>query len=742
MLRPILSAVLLFAALPALAQTSSPTLACRQGDADATRPRVGLALGGGGARGIAHVAVIKELERRHVPIDCIAGTSMGALVGGLYASGMPIDEIETLVLTLDWAATFDDSLTRPERSFRRKRDDDLSLISAKPGFGRQGIKLAPGVLSGESVLLLLQRLTAPVARVGSFDRLPIPYRAVATDINTGQAVVLADGNLAEAMRASMSIPGLFRPMKIGETILVDGGIADQVPVDVVRAMGADIVIAVDVGTPLSKLDENASVLTYADQLSNFLTFGNTKRSLDSLGARDLLIQPPLGDQVRTADFDKAKEALAIGEQAMIDAGPRLAALSRPSAAVEGATLTATPQRNRDLPVIAFLEIDNQTGYADAVLRALLDVRTGQRLDLDRLERGVQRVYGLNTLDTVTYDIVDKDGRTGLIVHVRAHTYGPTYLETGLSLYSDFSGDFQLNLRAGLLRTPINPLGGEVRVLAQIGSEPALVGEIYQPLDVRGRYFTGLKGGYENPQLNLFDGNGRRLAEYALPSFGAEAYVGREFGDYGAIALALRRRHGEANLLVGSRELPTPDFDIGEAAWTLTFDRLDSFQLPRDGSFFALGQVYSRRSLGADADFVQFNADLIHARAIGVHSGYFGLRYHETLSGQAPYQSLYRLGGVTRLPGYRPNEVATENYALLFGGYTYELGRVLNRPAILGGTIEVADLWNDNQGVDAHRRETHGSVYFGFDSWLGRLLFGYGLRQGGEGTFFLELGRLR
>jgi len=193
------------------------------------------------------------------------------------------------------------------------------------------------------------------------------------------------------------------------------------------------------------------------------------------------------------------------------------------------------------------------------------------------------------------------------------------------------------------------------------------------------------------------------------------------------------------LLIGTANIADNDFDTGEAYWSLTFDRLDSFQLPRSGMFASLGQTLGRKSLGSDDNFNQLNFDLIYAHAIGAHSAYGGLRYHETISGEALLQNQYRLGGVTRLPGYRPNELFTANYALGFIGYTYELGRLLNRPAIIGGTIEYADLWSDNA---SHRQELHGSAYFGFDSWLGRFLFGYGARESGEGSFFLELGRNR
>src|SRR5688572_19853564 len=270
------AACLLFAST--LVSAQAPTCGQDTGS-DPDRPRIGLVLGGGGARGFAHVAVLKELERQRIPVDCIAGTSMGALVGGLYASGMSADQIEQALRDMDWVEMFNDRVARPERSFRRKRDDDLALIAGKPGIGNDGIKIAPGVLSGERVLLLLERLTQPVATRTHFDQLPIPFRAVATDLNSGQAVVMDQGSLALAMRASMSIPGVFRPVTRGEHLLVDGGLVNQLPVDVVRAMGADRVIAVDVSSPLLKLDEGASPFEIVDQISGFMTVGSANAQI-------------------------------------------------------------------------------------------------------------------------------------------------------------------------------------------------------------------------------------------------------------------------------------------------------------------------------------------------------------------------------------------------------------------------------------------------------------------------------
>ena len=718
--------------------------ACRRNDGlDDGRPRIGLVLGGGGARGFAHVAVLKELERQRIAVDCIAGTSMGALVGGLYASGMSADEIEKQMRAMDWTGMFNDRLERPQRSFRRKRDDDLALIAGKPGIGNEGIKLAPGVLSGERVLLLLERLTQPVAVRDDFDTLPIPFRAVATDLNTGDAVVLGRGNLAVAMRASMSIPAVFRPVNVDERLLVDGGLANQLPVDVVRAMGADVVIAVDVGSPLRRLDEGVGPLEIIDQISGFMTVGSARAQIATLGPRDILVRPKLGDEVTMNSFDKFDQAMQIGGQSLDGAAEKLAALALAGGAYDG-LVASRPVPAKDPPVIDFVRLDNRSRYADALLLARIDIAPGQPLDVDRLQKNIQRIYGLDTLDLVTYDIIEEQGRTGVVVTVVPHSYGPNYLETGLSLYSDFGGDFFFNLRAGVLRAPVNAKGGELRGLLQIGDEPGLLLDYYQPLGEGGEWFFGATGSIESPRFSTYDANGERVASYRAPNWGGELMFGREYGNYGAATALLRRREGRAELELGfDPRVQDLSYDQGEVELALTWDRIDSTYLPRKGSYGVLGRRVSRTALGADADFEQTDLDLLHAQAIGKHSGFVGVRYHVSDGDYIPIQSQFRLGGLTRFSGYRPNERLAENYALAYGGYTYELGRVLSRPAVLGATIEYGTTWlSGGQTMSDGEAEIHGSVYFGFDSWIGPLQLGYGIREGGEGIFLLEIGRPR
>ena len=704
-----------------------------------TRPRIGLALGGGGARGIAHISVLREIEALHIPIDCVAGTSMGALAGGLYASGMSVDDMQQLVVSTDWKRLFDDSLERPERSFRRKQDDRDNLATLGVGIRRTGLRISPGMLQGERILAMFEHATSRVSAIDDFDRLPIPFRAVATDLNTGEAVVLSHGSLAMAMRASMSLPGVFQPAEVDGRVLLDGGLVNQVPIDVVRAMGADVVIAVDVGTPLATMDRDASVLDVVSQISGMMTTGNTQRQLATLSPSDILITPELGTDVATKDFTKAREALAIGAQAAAGARDRLAVLSLPEDRYAAAR-QMRPEVPGIAPLIEFVRLENETAYADEMLLSYMQIPLGEPLDAARTERSLLRAYSLGTLSSITYEVVHEDGRTGVLLRARSKPQGPNYVQAGLSASTDFEGSFEGNLRAAVLFSPLSPYGAEGRITVAIGSEPALSGEYFHPLDPANRYLLYAKAGYDNPNIAVFNDAGDNVATYDVRATGIELKAAREFGNYGAVAVGVQRAAGRAKVEIGDPGLQAFDFDQGNLFANVTIDRLDSLFFPRDGYYAMLGYTVSRDWLGSDSEFDQLDFDSLGAKSFGKHSLQVGGRYHATISGTLPVQSRYRLGGRTRLVGFRLNQLTGQDYAVLFAGYTYQVAKFLGRSALVGGTVEYGNAWERRQDMSFGDGLLNASLYAGFDSWLGPMLFGLGWRENGDGVIFLEVGR--
>lgn len=733
----------LHAAAPAPEATTAGA-SCGVRAAGDTRPRIGLALGGGGARGMAHVRILKQLQDQHIPVDCIAGTSAGALVGALYASGATPEQIETLVLDTQWMSMFSDTLPRRERSLRRKADDYAQLAPIGIGLGGdqgKSVALAGGLSEGEKMIALFERATGGARVSGRFDDLPIPFRAVATNINTGKPVVLAQGSLSMAMRASMSLPGIFRPVVIDGQVLVDGGVSNQVPIDVVRAMGADRVIAVDVGTPLRVLDGNASLVDVIGQLSGFLTTGSAQRQLDSLGTGDLLISPDLTGKVATGDFDKAPEALRIGQRAADAAAPALRSFEQPLSAYAAWQAQRT---RRAAPVgeqpVAFVEVVNDTGYADALLLSYLPLQVGAPLDTGAMQAGILRGYGMGTLASFSYELRERDGKTGVVVTAHAKPNGPAYLEAGLSLSNDLQGNQETNLRAGILFAPLSPYGAEARVVLQLGGEPGLTGEYYHPFDLHNRYAFQVAGGVQTRTFNLYDDNGDPTSRFRVRRTGATLGLVRHVGDVLSLTAGLQRYTGSAEVEIGDPSLPRTHFEEGAWFAQATLDDIDSVYFPRDGMLVNLGTYQSRPGLGADTDFGQWDLDAVGARSFGRHALQLGLRYHVTASGTAPLQSLYRLGGRWRLAGFQHNQLTGQDYALGFAGYTYELGKVLGRSAQVGGTVEYGNAWQRRSDMSLSDGIWNGSVFLGFDSWIGPLIFGVGFREGGENVVFIELGQ--
>ena len=432
-------------ALASLFLLLAPAAQAADDPAAAPRPRIGLVLGGGGARGAAHVGVLKVLQELRIPIDYVAGTSMGSVVGGLYASGMNAEEIEREVRAMDWDDLFLDDPAREDRTFRRKRDDDLYAFKAKIGVREGEIKIPLAYIRGQKFDLMLNRLTLPVVGIDDFDRLPVPYRAVATDLETGKEVVLAKGNLARSIRASLAVPAAFDPVEIDGRLLVDGGLANNVPVSVARSMGADVFIVVDVGSGLFKRDEIHSALDVTAQLANFLFTLNTEQQLATLGPSDVLILPPLGD-LSGGDFELAADTIPIGESAAREASD---ALRRYSVSEEEyARYLASRDRARsDAPQIDFVRIENRSRLDDAVIGKRISARIGEPLDVDTLERDISTVYGLENFESVRYDVETEGGETGLVMQALEKYWGPGYLQFGLESSNNFQGDSALNLGA-------------------------------------------------------------------------------------------------------------------------------------------------------------------------------------------------------------------------------------------------------------------------------------------------------
>ena len=720
----------------ALSGPAPAQAAAQQAASQAPRPKIGLVLGGGGARGSAHVGVLKVLEELRIPIDYIAGNSMGAIVGGLYAAGYTPDEIGNELKTINWDDTFNDAPPRPDRSFRRKRDDDFYLVKARLGISDEGeLKFPFAFIQGQKFDLHLSRLTRRAGHVHDFNKLPIPFRAVATDLETGREVVLQSGNLARSIRASMAVPGGFDPVEIDGKLLVDGLVANNVPVNVARDMGADIVIVVDVGSGLFKRDEIKGVLDVVGQLTNILSERNVDLQLATLKPSDILIKPKLG-KLSAGDFNKAAEGIEKGEQAARELIPTLQRLSIDPAAFQ--QIMAKREVATKLPVIDFVRLDNKSRIGDEVILARISHQPGQTLDVARMDADISEVYGLDVFESVRYEVVQENGKNGVVLHAKEKSWGPNYLQFGLELTDDFRGDTSFNLGFLYTRTAINSLNGEVRLAAQIGQDSALLTEWYQPLDVGSRYFfnVGLIARRNRFQFYTDDD---LTSETNVGRVGIDLAFGRNFGLWGEGRIGYRAAYGSTDVVVGDQTLDGAHFHQGQLYARLYEDKLDNVLFPTSGNKAILELSTAKESLGSDSDFNQGSLAYTHAYTWGRNTLVGALRYNTTFNDQAPLVSQYRLGGFLRLSGYGQNQLTGQhsgNVALV--GYR-KISDLKLLPAFIGASIEYGNVWQTKKDIDFDNGILNGSAFVGADTPIGPLYVGMGFAEGGRYTGFLFLG---
>lgn len=714
-------------------------LPCRP-EPGANRPSIGLVLSGGGARGAAHIGVIRVLEELKIPIDCIAGTSMGSIIGGLYASGMSTDTLQRSLLAIDWDDAFNDDPVREHLPFRRKREDRDFLVKSAPGISDRGeLKLPSGLVEGQKLELILKKLSLPSdnAEIRDFDDLSIPFRAVATDIVTGHEVVLGSGNLAKSMRASMSVPGAFSAVEIDAKLLVDGGMANNLPVSVVREMGADIVIAVDISTPLYNRNEIKNILSITSQLTGFLTNSNSERSRASLTARDFLIVPDLGD-IGSADFDRSAEAIPTGQKA---AEGMMTELRRLSVSNEqfAAHIASRTQRSTVPQIIEFVRVTNRSKLSDEFLSSQLHIKIGEKLDIPSLEKDINNIYGSGLFETVSYEIIEDDGKTGIVLTATEKSWGPNYLQGGLALEGNFSGTNNFTIATAYTRTAINPSGGEIRSILQLGAERRIFAEWYQPLDFNRRWFVNPIIDLQKRNLNQFS-DGTKIAEYEVSEYGINLEAGRELGLWGEIRGGLRWSTGTVDLEIGDPSLAGGHFERGEGFLRLSRDTFNNAFFPRHGQTGVIEYLASRESLGASSNYEQIRTNFLIAHPLGEKDSIvFGGTFSTTLDEDAPAQALLRSGGFLRLSGFEENQITGQHLGILRSIYLRRINDFNLAPTYLGASLEFGNTFNDTSDINSDTALVGGSLFIGVDTFIGPVYIGYGMVEGGNDSGFLFLG---
>ncbi len=704
------------------------------------RPRVGLVLSGGSAHGLAHVGVLTVLEELHVPVDVVAGTSMGSVVGGLYASGMSPADMERLVRTTDWEDLLDDRPSRDRLSFRRKQDDVLNYVDLEMGLSAKGISFPSGLIAGQKLGFLLKTLTLGTVGVSRFDDLPLPFRCVATDIATGEKVVLSDGSLAEAIRASMSIPGVFSPVPRGERLLVDGGLVENLPVSEAEEMGAEVVVAVDISTPLAKRDDIKGFLGVLGQTSGFLTRLNVEQQIATLRDGDVLVTPDL-DGIATLGFPQFGEAIERGVAAGRAAAARLSGLSVSEEEYAAWRKGHPPLFTDDAPEIAEVRVETAGRVDTDIVSHRVSVRPG-RLDWDVLFESLQGVYALGDYETVDFLVEGPADHRALTIRPRPAPPAPTRVRTGLVFGTEFSSESMFGLRVGLDRTRLNRLRGELKTRVEVGRRNELSMELYQPVDTRLRFFVSPGAGWHRQPRDVYVDGGLAVRFFESQLQG-RLDAGISLGKLGEVRLGLLRDRSEFSEEIGIPAFPVTTADRAGVVLLARFDQLDNVRVPRSGWAGEVEAGLYRPWLGAESDYDKVSATYVGARSFGELTVQAGLEASAPFGGtRLPFYDLNWIGGFARLSGLRSGELFGQYLGLARVSTYYRLAKLpslVGSGVYAGASLETGNVWQQSAEIDAASLIWSGSLFAAADTILGPLYLGWGLAEGGRNTFFLSLG---
>lgn len=691
-------------------------------------------LGGGGARGAAHIGVLEVLERLRVPVDCVAGTSFGALVAGAWAAGRTPAQMREELARADWDDMFQDNPDYSELNFRNKRLSQRFLPGSETGLKNGGAVGPPGVVLGQKIKLFFNQLVRADTGEPQIDQLPLSI--VATDIVSGERVVYRDGSLTLAMRASMSVPGLMAPLEYRGRKLVDGGLVDNVPVREVRdRCGADVVIAVNVGSPPLKAEEVSGLLSVSAQVVALLTEQNVSASLATLGARDLLIKPDLGS-VTAGDFGRHAEAADRGRVAAEAVAAQLAVLSVDDARYAD-WRRRVAVRERERPRIDEVQVGGLLRVDKTLLRRWIEQKGGAQLDTAQLTRDLGRAYGDGYYERLDYEVQALGGRQVLRVLPVEKSWGPDYLRLGVSLDSNLSQGSSYLLRAGYQRTWLNNLGAELLVVGELGSSTGLSGAFFQPLTRDQRLFVEASVSHRRERVDYFFED-RRVAEYRSIRSRAELVAGVHLELLGQLRAGWRETQVTNRLETGVDIFSLlPERTAGGPVLALDMDRLDRLYFPRRG-WAAQASLFNDDRL----DFARVAWDLraalpLGAYVLGARSSWVG-----SPRGQLPLSEAGRLGGFLNLTGFATGQLLGDDVAYAHVRAERIIGRLplgLRGDMRFGLALEAGKVGTPYAKQKRDGWLSSAAVYLGGETPLGPVYVGLGRGSGGSFNAYLFIG---
>jgi NTE family protein len=702
-----------------IAMTGSAPAAELPESPPAERPRIGLVLGGGGAKGGAHIGVLKVLEELRVPVDCVVGTSMGALVGATFASGTPPADIERLITDINWGETVGGLGSRDRMPIERKLSPRPYSNSLEFGIKEGEFRTASGLVASQNIEDTIRILVSDTRETRRFDDLAMPFRAIATDIVGSEMVILDRGDLAVAMRASMAIPGVFSPVVQGDKVLVDGGLMRNIPVDVARDLCADVVIAVwfpepDPG-PMNDLSPVSAM--YRSLLA--MVIANEHAQIDSLNENDVNISVPIGD-FGSAEFNRVPEAIELGRTAANAARDSLqryalpepefrawrAAIDMPRATEHVLAEVRITGTNRVDPTFLYTQLQNTV--------------PGETIDARKIAAEAERLYALGEFDRVGHRLTGPASARVLEFQPVEKPWGPDILQFDFGLASTGDSELHANLRADHTRSWINSRGGRWHNGLQLGRRSFISSDFYQPLDTAQRFFVQPRAAFERYIEDLYL-DGDRIADYTFQEAYGQFDFGVNFGTRAQARIGLRSGRTEADLRTGLPGLP-------EATWQtdtrlhaqFIYDTRNVVSLPTHGTFVNLRYLQSEAWFGGETDYRIVEGLVAPSYNFGGDSFSLIFGGGALLSGDVPLSEQIELGGIRTFPGLRPGELRGTDY--WFAGTRYlrrltDLQPVFGQSVYAGIRLQAGEMRSDSALLDS------GTLYGISGSLTGRTPLG-------------------
>ncbi len=694
-----------------------------------TRPKIGLALGGGSALGFTHIGVLKWLEENHIPVDNIAGTSMGGLIGGFYAMGMSPAEIETLIKGMDWDRLFDSKPPFNALDFRRK-EDKLDY----PGeieFGLRDAIFIPNGISAYRVDYLLSRLTLPYSTINSFNELPIPYRCVATDLKKSERVVLQDGLLSQALRATMSIPGAFTPVEINGQILVDGGLLDNVPADVVQSMGSDIIIAVNCNQN-NKSNDMRKIVPFLMSAINTVLIDNTNRSLRYA---DCVIHPEVGN-LSFIDWKAVDEFIKAGYLAAAQQSELLKQYQVDDQTWQEYLENRSALKRNLIPVPEGIEIIGVNEINEESIRKKLQQFIGRTIDPTALETALTELMGSGLYECLNYNIIIQNQIPVLYITAKEKSYGPPFI--GAIFQTSFVDD-QANFNLGARMTSFNVVGpySELRTDMSLGTDPALSFELYKPV-FNNHWFLAPKISVEQSHQNLFEGDDR-INDFQVNNKNLGCDIGYNFNKFSELRVGYEIGDQTVDTIVGPT-ISDLDGPVRQVKLRWSYYCNTDNQTFTESAFICdfYGNWY-QEAPGATEPFTTAEAKINWIVPVNDDNSFFILlAAGDTVNGQPPLLQQFSLGGTFQMGVYYNNQLRGPNYCLGTIGLIKNIGRSFGMNKLYLGTfLENGSTFADWSDIDF---DTDLSVGLLSPTMLGSLYLGTSINTDREVKINLLFGR--